>query len=291
MAAKIIDARLQLTITDGGAVPAVFVNPVGHVIVHLTQGFNAGSFPRDQGSALTAGAHVSLERGLDGSTFAFVQIGRCNFFGAFYAGRIPNEGSVGVLAHVPPALANPVMLDASGEPPVPWFQDPTRSSFVPPQVNSTWGDHPAARVPLKVKNSSRSNVENFLFHLIDDRDFWTIFTAQDSGGGLRYIAHFRWQVRYDVQFMWRDGAAVPRNVRSFFKVHERNTKGRPTEPAIQAQLNTPGSPRANVAFGEAVTKSFFGARGPNRGENPRWFPARAAGLLGLKAGELWRWRP
>ena len=273
MAAKIIDSRLQLTVTDGAAKPDVFVNPVGHVIAHLTQGFDAGSFPKGQGNALTAGAHVPLDGGLDGTTFAFVQIGRSNFFGAFYAGRIPNEGSIGVLAHVPPALANPVMLDASGETPVPFFQDPTRSSFVPPQVNSTWGDHPAIKIPSKLKNSNRSNVDNFLFHLIDDRDFWTLFTAQDSGGALRYIAHFRWQVRYDVQFAWRDGMPTPRNIRSFFRVHERNTKGRPTEPAIQGQLSAPGGVRANVAFGDAVTKSFFGARGPNRSENLRWFPA------------------
>jgi hypothetical protein len=273
MAAKILDSRLQLTVVDGGAVPGVFVNPIGHVIVHLTQGFDAASFPRDQGKALTAGAHVPLGSGPDGTTFAFVQIGRANFMGAFYAGRIPSEGSIGVLAHVPPALPNPVMLDASGTPPLPWFEDPTRSTFVPPVMNSTWGDHPASRVPSKLRNSFASNVDNFLFHLIDDRDFWTIFTAQDPGGALRYIAHFRWQVRYDVQFMWRDDKAIPRTIKSFFKMHERNTRGRPIEPEIQALLTSPAGPRASVAFGNALTQAFLGARGPNRSENPRWFPA------------------
>ena len=182
MPAKILDSQLQLTVTEQGARPDVHINnSVGHIICHLTQGFNPGSFPADQGKALSAAAHVPLGNGLEDTTFGFVQLARANFFGAFYSGRIPSEGSIGVIAHTPPALINPLMLDATGTPPDPFFIDPASTSFIAPKVNSSWGDHPACRVPLTKKNSSRSKVDNFLFQVIDDREFWTIFTAQDPG--------------------------------------------------------------------------------------------------------------
>jgi len=271
MAVKILDSQLQFILTDGGANPGVYINPVGHVIVHLTQGFNAGSFPNNQGDALTAGVRVPLGGDPGGTTFAFVQIGRSNFYGAFYAGRIPREGSIGVMANVPPALPNPVMVDASSNVSIPWFQDPSRTSYVPPTIHSSWGDHPASKIPSKLRNSFASNVYNYIFQLIDDRDFWTIFTAQDPDRTLRFIAYFHWQVRYGVEFMWRNGEALLRRSKSFFKVHERNTKGRPTEPAIQSLLTNPVGPQANIAFGNAVTQAFYGPRGPNRNENPRSF--------------------
>ena len=271
MAVKIINSQLQLTIDDGQAKPDVYINQVGHIITHLTQGFVAASFPNGQGNALTSGAHVPLGGDPGGTTFAFVQIGRSNFYGAFYSGRIPREGGVAVLAHVPPALPNPVMLDASGDPPIPWFEDPSRTSFDPPKIHSTWGDHPASRIPLKVNNSIASNVPNYLFQYIDDRDFWTIFTAKDPDGTLRYIAHFHWQIRYDFEFTWRNGEAIPRRSKSFIRIHERNTKGRPAEPSIQPLLSNPVGPRAKVVFTNAINLAFKGPRGPNRGENPRTF--------------------
>jgi hypothetical protein len=271
MVVTILDSQLRLIVSDAQAKPDVFINPVGHVIFHLTQGFNPSTFPTGQGDALTAGAHVALGGNPGATDFAFVQIARSNFWGAFYAGRIPHEGSVGVMASVPPALANPVMLDASGSPPDPWFQDPSRTSFVQPFIHSTWGDHPASRIPSKVQNSFVSNVHNFIFQYIDDREFWTIFAGRDPGGTLRFIAHFHWQVRYEVEFMWRNGAAVVRRSKSVFNVRERNTKGRPTEASIQALLTNPSGTRANVVFGNAIRLAFSGPRGPNRGENPRWF--------------------
>ncbi len=272
MPATILDSQLRLTITEQGAQPDVHINnSVGHIICHLTKGFDPGSFPNGQGKALTAGAHVPLGNGPEDTTFGFVQLARANFFGAFYAGRIPSEGSVGVLASTPPALLTPVMLDATGTPPDPFFIDPASSSFVSPQINSSWGDHPACRVPLTKKNSSRSNVDNFLFQVIDDREFWTIFTAQDPGVAPRYLAHFHWKVRYEFEFTWADGKAVRRRSNSSISIPERNVKGRPTEGALQGLLNAPKGTRANVLFDLALRSAFNGGTGPNRSENPQRF--------------------
>ena len=272
MPATILDAKLQLTVTEQGARPAVHINnSVGHVICHLTQGFDPGLFPAEQGKALTAGAHVPLGNGPEGTTFGFVQLARANFFGAFYSGRIASEGSIGVVAHTPPALLNPLMLDASGTPPDPFFQDPSSSSFTAPTMNSSWGDHPACRVPLTKKNSARSNVDNFLFQVIDDREFWTIFTAQDTGGLLRYLAHFHWKLRYEFNFVWSDGKAVLRQSNSSIAVTERLVKGRPADADLQGLLNTPTGTRANVLFDLALRSAFNGGVGPNRSENRQRF--------------------
>lgn len=272
MPAKILDSQLQLTVSEEGARPDVHINnSVGHVICHLTQGFNPATFPEEQGKAVTAGAHVPLGDGPEGTTFGFVQLVRANFFGAFYAGRIPSEGSIGVLAHTPPALITPLMLDASGKPPLPFFSDPAASSFVASKMHSTWGDHPACRVPLTKKNSARSNVDNYLFQLIDDREFWTIFTAQDPDGSLRYLAHFHWKVRYEVEFKWSGGKAERRRSRSAVTVPERKVTGRPTDGDLQGLLTAPTGTRANVLFELALRSAFFGGTGPNRSENPRWF--------------------
>jgi hypothetical protein len=69
MTVAILDSQLKLIIIDENAKPDVFINPVGHVIFHLTQGFNASSFPSGQGNALTAGAHVPLGGNPGGTTF------------------------------------------------------------------------------------------------------------------------------------------------------------------------------------------------------------------------------
>lgn len=276
MAARIIESKLQLIVAEQGARPDVHINnSVGHIICHLTKGFDAASFPNEQGKALSAGAHVPLDGGPDGTTFGFVQLARANFFGAFYAGRIPSEGSIGVIAHTPPALSNPVMLDAFGSPPMPFFIDPENSTFDAPTMHSSWGDHPACRVPLKLKNSKVSKVDNFLFQVIDDRDFWTIFTGRDADGTNRYLAHFHWKLRYEVEIMWRAGEAVLRASKSVLSVPERNSKGRPVDGDLQTMLNAPALPRANVAFGVALRLAFNGATGANRSENLRWFTSSA----------------
>ena len=272
MPAKILDSQLQLTVVEQGARPDVHINnSVGHIICHLTQGFDPAKFPAEQGKALAAGAHVPLGNGPEGTTFGFVQLARANFFGAFYSGRIPSEGSIGVLAHTPPALIKPLMLDASGTPPNPFFSDPASSSFISPKIHSSWGDHPACRVPLTKKNSARSNVDNYLFQVIDDREFWTIFTAQDIGGALRYLAHFHWKVRYEFDFTWAGGKAVLARSKAAISVPERNVKGRPADADLQGLLNAPTGTRANVLFDLALRSAFNGSTGPNRSENPERF--------------------
>lgn len=274
---NILDAQLTLLVDSSKAKPDVFINPVGHIICHLTQGFVSSSFPTGQSNAITAAAHVPVALGPNESVsawnFGFVQIGRVNpgqsFSAIFYAGRMRSEGSITVNPNVPPALASPILYDATGSPPDPWFETPT-GSFAASRINATWGDHPALKVPLKLRNSGR-NVDNFLFQLIFDREFWTIFTATDPAGKINYIAHFHWQVRYDIELMWRNQDAVLRQNKSVARVIDAKVKGAPANPDLQPLLARPSGDRANKVYSQAVTQAFFGARGPNHTENDKWF--------------------
>lgn len=271
------DSHLVLTVVDNKARANVFINPVGHIICHLTQGFDPIPYPGGQSNAITAGAHVPVIPAKGESVaawnFGFVQFGRIinpAMSGIYYAGRVRSEGSITVNPNVPPALASPILYDAVGTPPDPWFDTPG-SSYIPPKVNAGWGDHPSLKVPLKLRNSWRSNIENFLFQLILDREFWTIFTATDPAGKIHYIAHFHWQVRYDLELMWRQGNAVLRRNRSFHRILQPKVMGAPTEPALRPLLASPSGSRANQLYGHSVTQSFLGSRGPNRTENKEWF--------------------
>jgi hypothetical protein len=182
---------------------------------------------------------------------------------------MPSEGSITVNASVPPALASPILYDGTGTPPDPWFETP-HPSFVPPNISATWGDHPAIKIPLRLRNSGR-NLDNFLFQVMLDREFWTIFTATDPAGKISYIGHFQWRVRFDVELMWRNQSAMLRRNKSFVTVIEAKVKGGPTEPALQSLLANPSGDRANTLYGKSILQAFFGSRGPNRTENDRWF--------------------
>jgi hypothetical protein len=76
MTVTILDSQIRLIVSDGQAKPDVFINPIGHVIFHLTQGFNSSTFPIGQGDALTDGAHVPLGGNPGSNDFAFIQIAR-----------------------------------------------------------------------------------------------------------------------------------------------------------------------------------------------------------------------
>jgi hypothetical protein len=107
MAIRFDTSRLTIAITAPNVKPDVFINStVGHVICHLTQGFNESSFPTGQGDAFTAAAHMPLIMAptdtLSGWDFGFVQFAWANLCRIFYAGGRRSEGSIGVAVHVPP---------------------------------------------------------------------------------------------------------------------------------------------------------------------------------------------
>ncbi len=274
MAIAFDTSRLVIALSADDAKPDVFINDtVGNVMCHMTKGFEAATFPLDQNDALTAAAHIPLNMGpgdrIDGWTFGFLQIARANLCRIFYAGRRHSEGSIGVAAHIPPALTTPVRLDGFTSAPVPWFRTPFLS-FVRPMVNAGWGDHPGLRVQLRLRNST-TNTDNFLFQLQDEREFWSIFTAQDPAGALHHLGYFQWRVRWEFEFNWIGDKPFKKKSNSTFDIIKRQQTGAPPDGDIASLIANPAGPRMSEEFARALLQALRGARGPNRSENPGWF--------------------
>ena len=238
------------------------------VIFHLTQGFDGSGIA---GPAFEAKGVIPADPsfGAAGSDLGFVQVMRTDFFGAFYAGRIRGEGSVAVVAHVPPALPKAVLLD-SDDAFSPWTRKAPRFVKAGATISASTSDHPASLVPRTVRNSLR-NVNNFLFHFVDRRTFWSALTARDPAGIRTVLSHFLWELHHDVTFTWRGGQPAVSTSRSTFKILQGDVKGVPADPEVAGLLTTPVGPQANTAAAAALQLAFKGPRGPNRSENEGWF--------------------
>jgi hypothetical protein len=257
------------------ATPGVWKGP-RNAVCHLTQGFTStpiGTWRADDAFSLTG--HVKVTPGQDDTLltlnkwqFGFIQFVRLNFLGFFYAGRTKQEGSISILCHIKPALPRAVWLD-SDDKYSPWTRKEPRFQFVAPEIKSETGDHPAATAGWELPNSN-TNVTNFLFHIVDSRDFWSVFTAIDPSGATHHLAHFHWSVRYDVLFRWRGGNPDVRETQSSFDPHE-NIKGRPKDPDLQALLTNPVGLQYNDIIKQAIQQSMTSGQTPNRHDNPQWF--------------------
>lgn len=244
------------------------------VAFHLTEGFNISTVEAggEPGPAFTAVGHVKINKGpgdnLNGWKFGFIQFARANFTGVFYAGRISSEGSVSIIMHEPPALPNALLLDSKA-PFTPFTRPEPRFDEFANEVSAGTSDHPATKVPKTFRNSLK-NVKNFLFHFIDRREFWSVFTAIDPTGRKQHLAHMHWTQSHNVKFNWHGGNPVVASKITNFQF-DRNVSGPPTEPELQPLLQNPVPPQFNNAAGEAIKLAFLGPRGPNRSENPSWF--------------------
>lgn len=138
------------------------------------------------------------------------------------------------------------------------------------EITCPTSDHPALKVPKELRNSGR-NIKNFLFHVIDNREFWSVLTAIDPQGKRQHLAHFHWQISHNVKFSWRGGNPVVTSKKSSFTLHGK-AKQAPTDTELQPLLANPVPPQFNIAAGNAVLQAFAGARGGNRTENEFWFP-------------------
>jgi hypothetical protein len=243
------------------------------VAFHLTQGFDiadvedAGNQPRE---ALSATGRVRLARApgesLSGWQFGFVQLAKMHAGAAFYAGRIASEG--GIAVNFKNAMPSALLLDSiAGR--SPFTAAPPTFDVVNEVVTCPMADHPALKVPQKLRNSARV-VDNFLFHVLDDREFWTVLTAVDPRGVRQHLAHFHWRISHDVKFSWVKGAPIVGPRTSSFTLIG-TARGAPPEPELQPLLADPAPPQFNDAAAAATLASFLGARGPNRSENRERF--------------------
>jgi len=270
-----------IDVADGQVKPdgAVEVGSMGDQgAVHLTKGFNR-AHPTHSDEAFSFQGHVKVALGpgdsLQGWRFGWVQLGRQNSLGMFYAGRRRSEGSVAILPSR--TMTTDYVLDAATS------KDPTAPLSVLPfhnvpqftvesgEVLTKYGDHPAAMADLKMHNFA-TGVTNFLFQIVDDSDFWTLLTARDKEGHFHHLAHVHWGVHQEVTFNWRNGRAQVAQRGSRFTMGIP-AKGAPTDPTIKPTLASVGptmAPIMNDVLNDALSAALVH---PNeaRDDNPGWF--------------------
>jgi hypothetical protein len=252
------------------------VTPGTRIVVgNLTKGFDITAIEdrgQQPGEALSAVGRVGATGSPAGWQIGFVQICKLNAGQVYYAGRIRSEGSIAVMFER--AMPAQVLLDSLADR-TPWTRLTDRFKMTGNQITSPTGDHPAVKVPQKLRNSGR-NVDNFLFHMIDDREFWSIFTAIDPTGKRTSLAHFHWKVRYEAKLTWNGGRPTVQDSSHFDPGSK--AKGAPSEPELQSLIGNPVGPQFNDAAAAAMKTAFLGARGPNRTENDTWFLNVPAGF-------------
>jgi hypothetical protein len=283
MAVVFDNASAGIDVAAGSARPAAHIGR-NNITCHLTQGFDADRPGDQQGMAWTAVGHINFTKApadsLDELSIGFIQFGKVNSLSLFYAGRTPREGSITIIADVPPALTQRVFLDSEAQRDgvriSPFTRKPPRftASFPPltprPEINANTGDHPLVTAQkLAFNKTTRS--ENLLCRIIDEREFWTVFCRGQRDGKFSHFdfAHFHWKLRYDFVFTWRGLTPALNKSTSSFRP-DSVSRGAPTIAALQPLLKDPRDPFMNDAFNEALHQSLEAATPPNRTESSEW---------------------
>ena len=196
---------------------------------------------------------------------AFLQFVRFNSLFLSFAGRTRTEGFVVVSAVK--AFPKTLMLDPNRKMP-PWMSEQkfTQDGKL---AKNAMGDHPFLQSARQIPNFT-TGVPNFIFRLIDDRDFWSVFSVRDSTGRFQHLMHFHWHVRHGVTFRWRGGTPEVASQGSTFSADPSPTRGAPTEPALTALLATPSGPNANDEMKAALPRAAARPPNPFRSDEPTW---------------------
>jgi hypothetical protein len=243
-------------------------NPLA--IGNMTENFSVSkSNDITAGHAWTATAEVGVTgpaAEVNTWDFGFMQFQRLNALNFFYAGLRSEYGGIAVNAHLQPAMIQAVCLDSDNAF-SPWTHADTKGTktfnAATGKVKVKTGDHPMHRVATMLGND-KTGEDNFLFQLIDDRDFWTVFVARDPAGTLQHLAHFHWHLRYEFTFKWRKAVPLATRAGRAELKFDAPAAGAPSEPSIQKLLKSPAQPQANSLMRQAILQAVAKPNTPNR---------------------------
>lgn len=268
MAVTVLDDTASITTNSAGAVPTITFNPK-NAVCHLSKGFQNASKVASAWDA-TGTVNVSMGRGdtLAGWQFGFIQFQKILTAAYYYVGKFSNHGSISLLLSKPPAMTNQFSLD-SHDGQVPYTVAQPRFKHNAPQISAPTRDHPLNKAGATLVNKT-TNRTNYLFHILDHRKFWSIFTAQDASGTFNHLMHFTWEMRYDFMITY-DGSSKPRVFRknSHFRMGSP-VNGPPTDKEVKPHLANPHPPNANMVMKKAIVNSLKGGK-PNRVDTNHWF--------------------
>jgi hypothetical protein len=266
-------STLAIAIDSSKAVPDFQVLDKA-VCGHLTNSFSVKNGDPVAGAAWTAKATVnaSLSAGetIGDVTFGFVQLQKAAKTQFFYAGRFPSHGSMILTVNAPPAMPDQLALDShDGFVPFTVSQAQGRFQFANGVVTASTGDHPLVKAGREMSGTDKMNRKtkqtNFLFHVIDERDFWTIFTFRGKDDKLQYLAHFTWNLKYNCRFKWLNN--TPKiDINSSTIKFGTMIKGAPTDSFLQSLLKNPDVPNANDVMLFAIVATLKAPQGANRND-------------------------
>ncbi|MCX6612168.1 MAG: hypothetical protein NTW74_15100 [Acidobacteria bacterium] len=260
----------KLSVITSGAVPALKVMP-DWVVAHLTKGFSVDGNTEAFNPAISINGTVQVGFGsrteLDRWKFGFIQIHRINKLDMFYAGKNRSDGSITIHVAESPVMAQTLCLDSEPEF-TPWTHN-TDFFINEGKVANFSVDHPASKAGFE-RGNRRTERTNFLFHLIDSRDLWTVFTALDPDGNFTHLAHVHWSLEYNFMFQWRDGKPQVKSDRCSFPNPDAFALGAPSDASLASLLAKPVPPHANEMTRKAI-KLAIGGSPPNRTDHETRF--------------------
>ena len=256
-------ASLKIKVDTPGAKPSPFI---GRRVVtcNLTRGFIMEGDTETFNDAINFSASMkaaTTDKEFADWKFRFLQFQRIEFLGFFYAGAKKSGGQVSMQCHQKPAMNETLHLDSEDDF-TPWTHsfDATLRGGVITQIS---GDHPASRAPVEVVNNVTS-ATNFLFHIVDKRRFWTVFTAQSPKGDFQPLGHVEWTLEYNFMFKWKggkpgvakDGSSLAAGV---------FTSGAPADAEVKGKCTSPAKPHSNESVRNAIKFTVIGGP-PNRSD-------------------------
>jgi hypothetical protein len=268
MAVVIQEKTAKVTIVSGDAVPSIDLQK-DRVVCHLTKGFaGADSVARAWRATGTVNLSVGPGDSLTNWQFGFIQFQKILNAGYFYAGKLSTHGSISLNIAAPPAMPRTLTLD-SHDGQIPWTVAQPRFTRQGSAITTSTGDHPLNKAGTTLENKTTGKV-NFLFHLLDHRKFWTIFSAQDADGRFFHLMNFEWQLRYDFMLMWNASGTPMVFKRSTLLSMGTPVAGPPTDGDVKAKLVNPQPPNANDEMLFAMARALKGGK-PNRTDHPQRF--------------------
>lgn len=260
---KIDTASATIKVDTPGASPAVHIGR-SQATCHLTRGFLMEGDTETFNDAINFTGKVkaaTTDKEFQDWKFRFLQFQRVEFLGYFYAGPKKSAGQISLQPHLKPALSEKLHLDSEDDY-SPWTHsfDATLKAGLVTQIS---GDHPASRAKLELTNN-KTKATNFLFHIVDKRTFWTVFTAQGPDGVFQPLAHVEWALEYNFMFKWKGGKPEPPKSSSSLTTGNF-AAGAPTDAEVKKMCTAPAKPFGNEAVRNAIKFTVMGGP-PNRSD-------------------------
>lgn len=282
----------------GQAKPGAAFLPGAHgpvVVLHLTNGFDPN--PKKVRWAFNFLGHVKVDINpkatMTPHMFGFVQYLRHNSMALYYAGRKKEEGSVSIEIAQPeiihdyyldcyPHTIRPFIVSPNNYSPfyaegqtklvAPTFSGPI---YITGEQNANMGDHPVWPFQQQIQNVTTKK-ENYIYHVIDEREACSIFSVLTPYGSFIHLAHVSWKLRYEFKFRWHRGVPQPQVAenKSHFKVGNV-VPGAPVEDwlinSAVSELSSTQSPISNEHWNPIIHTAQT-THNPYRTDEKEWMP-------------------